>query len=63
MPLMTPKEVAERLGLSVTTLAIWRCTHPGRLPYIKLTNRAVRYESSEVEAFINSRTVGGTRNS
>jgi len=56
--LMTPKEVAARLGLSVTTLAIWRCTQPGRLPYIKLGNRTIRYDASDVETFLMTRSVG-----
>ena len=59
MNLLTAKEVATQLGLSVQTLAIWRCKHPGRLPYIKLTNRAVRYEASAVQAFIDARRGGG----
>lgn len=56
--LMTPKEVAQRLGLAVTTLAIWRCRHPGRLPYVKLGNRAIRYRATDVDAFVTNRTVG-----
>jgi predicted DNA-binding transcriptional regulator AlpA len=60
--LMTAKEVAQRLGLTVNTLATWRCSHPGRLAYVKLANRTIRYRRADVEAFVNSRLVGGGSN-
>ena len=54
--LMSPKEVAEILGLSVTTLAVWRCRGTRRLPYIKV-GRLVMYEPSAVENFIRENRV------
>lgn len=65
-PLLTPQAVAELLGVSVNTLAVWRCTGRYPLPYRKV-GRKVRYEPSEVEAFIawtsRSQTLPDARNS
>ena len=53
--LMTPKEVAEMLGVSVGTLAIWRCHKRYPLDFIKC-GRLVRYRRSDVESFLSERT-------
>lgn len=55
--LLTPKETAEILGLSVTTLAIRRCAGTWDLPYVKV-GRLVRYTREAVEQFIRDNTVG-----
>lgn len=52
--LMTPQDVAGRLGVSTTTLSIWRCTKRYPLTYLKV-RRLVRYRISDVEAFEVSR--------
>ncbi len=55
--LLSTPQVAERLSVSKQTLITWRVIgHPG-LPYVKL-NRAVRYRKSDVDAFLESQTVG-----
>jgi excisionase family DNA binding protein len=54
-PLLTPKDVADRLGVSITTLATWRCTKRYALTYVKI-GRLVRYRLSDVEAFETSRS-------
>jgi hypothetical protein len=52
------KRAAEILGLSPGTLAVWRCRRRYPLPYQKI-GRAVRYRVADLEAFAQSRTVGG----
>ncbi len=53
--LMTAREAAEYLGLRPQTLAIWRCD-ARHLPYIKC-GRSVRYKLSDLEQFVESRTI------
>jgi excisionase family DNA binding protein len=53
--LLTPQEVATRLGISITTLATWRCTQRYALTYVKI-GRLVRYRLADVEAFEISRS-------
>ena len=53
--LLTPLDVATRLGVSTTTLATWRCTKRYALTYVKI-GRLVRYRMADVEAFENSRS-------
>lgn len=49
-------EAAKILGVSVDTLAVWRCTKRYPLPYIKM-GRKVFYRVADLEKFIDSRTV------
>jgi excisionase family DNA binding protein len=53
--LMTPQEVADFIGVSVETLNVWRATRRYKLPYIKV-GRLVRYRTSDILAFLESRT-------
>ena len=53
---LNSKEAAQVLGVSVDTLAVWRCTKRYPLPYIKM-GRKVFYRVSDLENFIESRTV------
>lgn len=55
-PLLTPTQASEVLGISVQTLAIWRCNKRYELPYVKV-GRYVRYRTSDLSEFINSHTV------
>ncbi|WP_214648700.1 helix-turn-helix transcriptional regulator [Ruegeria lacuscaerulensis] len=48
--LLKPEQVADRLGVSTTTLATWRCTKRYPLAYVKV-GRLVRYRAGDVEAF------------
>ena len=57
--LMTTKQAAEYLGLSETTLELWRATNRVRLAYVKLgeaksKGAAVRYRRQDLDAFINA---------
>ena len=56
---MTTVEAAEYLGVRAQTLAVWRCAkrYP-ELPYIKV-GQHVRYRQSDLDKWLESRTVGG----
>ena len=58
--LLTEAEAADYLGVKPQTLCAWRCTKRYSLPYIKV-GRLVRYRPEDVEAFLESRTMGARR--
>jgi len=60
--LLTAQQTAELLGVNAGTLAVWRCTRRYDLPYVKC-GRSVRYRLADIEAFIESRTIGGDTSS
>ncbi len=53
--LLSPSSVAKRLGVTVGTLAVWRCTGRYPLKFVKV-GRRVMYRLSDVESFVNGRT-------
>ncbi|GAA5191341.1 helix-turn-helix domain-containing protein [Ferrimonas gelatinilytica] len=53
-PLLNPTKVAELLGVTIGTLAVWRCTGRYPLPFVKV-GRRVMYRLTDVEAFIEGR--------
>lgn len=55
--LMTPREAASVLGVSVQTLANWRATRLVDLPFIKLGGKHVRYRPSAVNAWLDANSV------
>lgn len=55
--LLTPAQVADLLGVTPHTLAVWRCEHRYDLAYVK-AGRLVRYREEDVQRFIESRTEG-----
>ncbi len=55
--LLTPERVAELLGVTTQTLAVWRCEKRYNLPYVKV-GRLVRYPQSAVAEFLSERTQG-----
>jgi excisionase family DNA binding protein len=55
-PLLNEKEAAEFLHVSAGTLSVVRCTRRWPLPYIRV-GRAIRYRLSDLEAYLESRTV------
>jgi hypothetical protein len=59
--LLTPAQAAELLGLKVQTLAVWRCKQPERLPWIQVSDRAVRYSTDDLDAYVAQRRMGGRR--
>jgi excisionase family DNA binding protein len=54
--LLTREEAAKFLGLSRGTLEVWACTKRYPLPYVKV-GRLVKYRLSDLQAFLDSRTV------
>lgn len=49
--LLSRKEAAEYLGVSESTLAIWKCTGRYQLPCVKV-GRLVKYRLADLDAFI-----------
>ena len=58
--LLTPRDVAKILGVTLQTLAVWRCEKRYNLPYIKV-GRLIRYLHSDIEEFSTRRRRGGGR--
>ncbi len=56
--LLTREQAAEYLGLSAQTLAVWTATGRYDLPVVKV-GRLVRYRLSDLDAWLESRTVRG----
>jgi excisionase family DNA binding protein len=52
--LMSRKQAATYLGVSETTLAIWKCTGRYNLKVYKI-GRLAKYRKSDLDAFIASR--------
>jgi excisionase family DNA binding protein len=52
--LLSPEQVANTLGVSKQTLAVWRCEQRYPLPYIKVGSR-VRYRPEDVQQFVAAR--------
>lgn len=55
--LLSPKEVANILGVEVATLSIWRSTNRYPLKFIKV-GRLFRYCLRDVKQFLDARTWG-----
>ena len=54
--LLTYEQVSKWLNLSVSTLT--KYVHRNEIPFIKLGNRTVRFESSEVRSWLLSKKIG-----
>ena len=55
MNLLTPAQAAEMLGVTIGTLAVWRCTARYPLSFIKI-GRRVKYRLSDINNFIENGT-------
>ena len=55
--LLTRSEAAALLGIKASTLAVWACHKRYGLPMVKIGS-LVRYRLSDLESFIERRTVG-----
>lgn len=53
--LLTPDQVAAALGLSHRTLAAWRSSRRGDLPWVKVGSR-IRYRRQDVAAWLEGRS-------
>jgi len=60
--LVTPVQTAEILGVVLGTLSVWRCTRRYNLPFVKI-GRKVFYRGSDIQSFIESRTIGALEES
>jgi excisionase family DNA binding protein len=61
--LLSADDVADLLGVTSQTLAVWRSTGRYDLPFVKV-GRLVRYRQADVDAFADRRTrrhTGSTR--
>jgi len=56
--MLTIQEAAEYLGVKPQTLSVWRCTRRYDIPAVKV-GRNVRYRKSDLDNFLESRTIGG----
>ena len=56
--LLNSREASSYLGITLGTLEVWRCTKRYQIPFIKV-GRLVRYRKSELDNFLNRRTVAG----
>jgi excisionase family DNA binding protein len=52
--LLSPDQVADVLGVSKQTLAVWRCEQRYPLPYVKVGSR-VRYRPADLQQFMVAR--------
>ncbi|MBK8453610.1 MAG: helix-turn-helix domain-containing protein [Thiofilum sp.] len=50
-PLLNTEQAGAYLHLAPSTLALWRCHYPDRLPYLKL-GKAVRYRRSTLDHYL-----------
>jgi hypothetical protein len=57
--LLDEKELSRLLRVSIGTLRFWRAV--GRGPRYRKVGQLVRYSPSDVQAWLNSRPIGGER--
>ena len=59
--LLTETEVSKYLHISVDTLRCWRKKHNqcGKLPFIKIGGKLVRYRKSEIDDFLKQNNTTG----
>lgn len=56
MVMFTPQQTATMLGVTMNTLAVWRCKKRYPLKYVKIGSK-VRYRQADIEKFIAARVV------
>ena len=54
--LMTTKEVAQMLGVTVNYLEKQRCYYGNGPKYIRLSKRTIRYRMSDIDEYISERS-------
>lgn len=56
-PLLTPSEAAAYIGVTESTLSVWRCVGRYDIQFVKV-GRLVRYRKSALDAFLERGTRG-----
>lgn len=56
-PMLTAREVADSLGLSPETVLRWART--GKLPSVRLSNRAIRFPQAAIDRWVAERATPG----
>lgn len=51
--LLSPAQTAEILGVTIGTLAVWRCTARYPLSFVKI-GRRVKYRLADINSFIEN---------
>lgn len=59
--LLTEKEAAEMLRVSLRTMRNWRSERPARLPFITYEGGDVRYKIDAIESYLKSRERGSAK--
>ena len=57
--LLTERDAAAALGLTVRTLQSWRAKG-GMLPFVRISSRCVRYRPEDIQAFAEARVRNST---
>ena len=52
--LISPQELAQYLGVSVNSLAVWRTNKTYPIPYIKVGGK-IRYDIDDINQWLNNR--------
>lgn len=60
-PLMTPPQLAELLGVSVQQ--VYRMSHEGQLPKVKISRRCLRFRRSEIQQWLKQKSIKPDPNS
>lgn len=59
MPLLTRKQLAEKLGVSAITIHRWKIDKG--LPYIFLATKTIRYDWEQVQEWIKQQEAGAKK--
>jgi excisionase family DNA binding protein len=56
--LLTPREIADHLGVQLSTIYQW--THQGFIPHVKM-GRLLRFKIQDIEKWIGDRSINGRK--
>ena len=58
--LLTSREVAALLSVSVRSLERWRTSGLSGLKFVRINRRSIRYRQQDLDAYVAARVVGST---
>lgn len=58
-PLLTPRMLADELGVTTKSLERWRATGEGP-PFLRVSRKIIRYRKTDVEGFLAARVATST---